>query len=184
MADHNHKEIRVAIEDRLTLKSFVSCGPTAVGAVTGADEDSVCAAIREAAKEDGEHPAHLKDCSFPHQCRAVELLGYELRTLDGIKIDARSLPRKYVVDQNSPTVDEFVRGNESDEVLLCLAGGQRPGQPKPEAHSFAVDRKRYFDNNTVGESVPANDIRRDLAMFRVVKVLAVPRTKSDVDESE
>ncbi len=70
---------------QLTVTTDDSCGPVAVGAVTGATPERVKEAIREAAREDDQNPTHLKDTSFRHQARAVELLGFELLNLDGTK---------------------------------------------------------------------------------------------------
>jgi hypothetical protein len=63
-----------------------------------------------------------------------------------------------------------LRDNQSDDLLLCLAHGRRPGEPELEAHTFAAHRFDYFDNNTdkVDASVPSW-----LAAFRIVRALAV-----------
>jgi alcohol dehydrogenase YqhD (iron-dependent ADH family) len=63
---------------QLTKATGESCGPVAIGSVTGASVEDVEKAIRQAAAEDGENPTHLLDTSFRHQTRAVEMLGFEL----------------------------------------------------------------------------------------------------------
>jgi hypothetical protein len=48
---------------QLTKATGASCGPVAVGSVTGASVEDVEKAIRQAAAEDGEYPTHLPDTS-------------------------------------------------------------------------------------------------------------------------
>lgn len=61
----------------------VSCGPTAVCAVTGATSALACETMMQAVDFDGPRPSHLNDSAFRHQVRAVEMLGFEISNVDG-----------------------------------------------------------------------------------------------------
>jgi hypothetical protein len=161
---------------RLFPATGQSCGPVGVGAVTGATEDDVCAAIVAAAGEDGQAPKHLLNSNFRHQARAVELLAgslFDPRT--GLAVSAKSFPQQ--VDQfapaelvRNPTIPEFIRSNESPDVLLCLAE-----HSTGERHTVALEGKRFYDCNTQGEIVASEGIHPNLAGFRVITSLAVRR---------
>ena len=95
---------------QLTEATGNSCGPVAVGAVTGANHEAVGQAIRRAAAEDGEKPRHLTDTNFRHQVRAVELLGFELfDPHNGNKVEAQSI---------LATVAHFFHNNNSNDLFL------------------------------------------------------------------
>jgi hypothetical protein len=158
---------------------FISCGPTMVGAVTcGTNEQRACAAIFAAAKEDGQNPVDLIDCNFKHQSRAIELLGFELRTPEGAKVDARTLPQRFDIPPGAPTIVEFVRNNQRSEVLACLAGGIPPGGTKPEAHSFAVAGPFYFDNNVGDEIVTVDDVLARVRNYRIALCFIVDKAQA------
>jgi hypothetical protein len=170
------------VKQRLHPISFISCGPTAVGAVTGQPEAMVVSAMKSAAAEDGEYPARLVDSDFRHQARAVELLGSELYDLNGHKMDARSISSVVKLGQAEfhaqPTIDQFVRDNQHDDVLLC----QAYSLARNESHTFAVDHGSFFDNNTGEKIVASDNIPPAIAEFRVIRVIAV-RAVTPVDDS-
>jgi hypothetical protein len=160
---------------QLTKATGDSCGPVAVGSVTGASVEDVEKAIRQAAAEDGEFPAHLLDTSFRHQLRAVEILGFELfDSNSGIRVEAHSISLEVREDWlfRQPTPAEFLRANQSDDLLLCLANEVGPGELGSEVHTFAVHRRCYYDNNPGGirGSVPIYFVN-----FRMICALAVRR---------
>jgi hypothetical protein len=163
---------------QLTQATGDSCGPVAVGSVTGASVEDVEKAIRQAAAEDGEYPTHLRDTRFRHQSRAVEMLGFELfDSNSGIRVEAHSIDASLEVNEGwlsgQPTPAEFLRDNQNDDLLLCLAHGVRPGEPNSEAHTFAVHRRSYYDRNPPGGirgSVPIAFVN-----FRMIRALVVRR---------
>jgi hypothetical protein len=149
-----------------------------VGAVTGVDEQPACEAILAAAREDGEDPPDLNNCAFRHQCRAIELLGFELHTPDGAKVDARELPRMFEILPGAPTIVGFVRNNQHLEVLACLAGGIPPGNTDHEAHSFAVEGQNYFDNNVGDETVTADGVPGRVRNYGVAAYFIVGKAQA------
>lgn len=160
---------------RLRASSGLSCGPAAVCAVTGAEPEAVIAAVRAAAAEDDEFPDHLEHSNFRQQARAVEILGFDLFTTDGMPLLAReNIPKKrkmMLSELNQlPTAGDFLARNRCKDVLLChatpLEGRVQDGDP----HTFAVDRKWYVDNQlavTIRDAPPA------LANYRMVDALIV-----------
>jgi hypothetical protein len=162
---------------RLHLATGTSCGPTAVGAVTGNTSDEVNLAIVEAAKEDNEVPEHLNDTSFRHQVRAAEILGWDLFSIVGARIQARSIPSKAEIAieefNRLPTISEFVRHNQGRDILLGHAVS-----PSGVSHTFAVDGGWYYDNNVGEKIVSAVGVPSGLAEFRVVRAVAL-RRRSD-----
>jgi hypothetical protein len=153
-----------------------------VGAVTGTDEQTACEAIWMAAAEDKEHPSDLVDCRFRHQCRAIELLGYELLGPNGVPIQASDMPNEIQIPPYAPTIEEFVRDNKREGVFACLAGGTPPGKDHPQAHSFAVEGQSYFDNNVGDELVTVEGVPQQLRNYRVAKYLRV-RCRASSDEA-
>jgi hypothetical protein len=145
-----------------------------VGAVTGTEERPACMAIQAAAGEDDEHPTHLLDCRFRHQCRAIELLGYALRAPNGELFEARNLPNEFQIPPGAPTIAEFVRNNHQQGVLACYAGGRSP-EGAPEAHSFAVEGRYFFDNNVGDNVVPVEGIPERVRNYRMVVHFLVRR---------
>jgi hypothetical protein len=162
---------------RLHVAVGPSCGPVAVSAVTRNSSEEVNSAILRAASEDGEHPTHLNDTDFRHQARAAELLGWDLFTLQGAPLQTRAL-QKFSISKMDftrfPTISEFVQQNRSQDILLGQALS-----PTGEAHTFAVDRGWYFDNNTGGEIVTAPSVPAGLANFRVVRAVALRRRTAE-----
>ena len=159
---------------RLHPETGLSCGPTAVCAVTGASPEQVLEAIIEAAGEDDEHPEHLDDTNFRHQARTVERLGFDLFDTYGNKMRARDilLNRDLPCELNKlPKMADFLKQNESQDVLLC--SGCRLKAGALEIHSFAVDRNFYVDNNTGGEVRQLADFPCELSDFRILDVLIV-----------
>jgi hypothetical protein len=149
-----------------------------VGAVTdGTSERPACAAILAAAREDGQNPVDLVGCNFKHQCRAIELLGFELHTTEGAKVDARTLPQTFGILSDAPTIVEFVRNNQRSEVLACLAGGIPPGGTETEAHSFAVEGLSYFDNNVGDEIATVDDVPARVRNYRIALCFVVDKAQ-------
>ncbi len=158
---------------RLKAADGASCGPVAVGSVTGNSREEVEDAILKAAQEDRENPQHFNDTSFRHQARAVERLGRKLFKRDGTPIDARrDIPRDMQITPSefdrAPAVDNFFQTNQSEDVLLCLACSREAGK---DPHTFAVHRRYYYDNNSAG--VVKTSVPDGLEAYRVVKVVAV-----------
>lgn len=120
---------------------------------------------------------HLNNTNFRHQARAVEILGFGLSDVHGSRVQAANIPLRREVSHaelnKRPTMLEFLRTNDSEDVLICSADRIMPGSSTTESHTFAVDRQWYFDNNTGGCIVPIADAPNALADFRVGHVLAV-----------
>jgi hypothetical protein len=155
-------------QHQLTEATGDSCGPVAVGPVTGANHEAVGEAIRRAAAEDGENPRHLTDTNFRHQARAVELLGFELfDPHNGNKVEAQSI---------LATVAHFFHNNNSNDLLLCFAVGSRPDHTEQEHHTFAVHRGRFYDNNT---STVIETVHPWLQNFLIIRALAVGCPSAD-----
>ena len=163
------------INSRLHPINSVSCGPTAVCAVTGATSALVLEKMMEAIDFDGPRPNHLNDSAFRHQCRSIELLGFDLFNRGGAKIDASVLPMnpELTVDQYNaaPTVAEFVSTNELEDVVVGYAANIATSQ----VHTFAADRTSFFDNNTVGLIVSSAGINRQIQIMKVIEVFRVRR---------
>lgn len=142
-----------------------------VGAVTGAGQAQACAAILKAAAEDNEYPDNLVSSSFRHQCRAIELLRFGLYSLDGQRVEAKSLPKDFKARSDASTIEEFVRENERTGVLACFAGAH----DKPDAHSFAVEGHAYFDNNVGDHVVTVERVPEMVRNYRMAACFVVRR---------
>jgi hypothetical protein len=168
---------------RLRPTRGLSCGPTAVRAVTGASEIAVLDAIRRAAAEDGLPIDDDFACTdFHDQLRAIELLSHELFMPSEGPSDSSFYPRNRSWGdcelRDKSTIAAFLerlpRANCAD-VIICHA------VPSPRdsgaAHTFAVDRNYYFDNN-VQEGRPISleeAISQALDMLVVDTLLVRPR---------
>ena len=122
---------------------------------------------------DGQRPSHLNDSAFRHQCRAIELLGFDLLDATGAKIDASALPMNppCAVDRYNaaPTVAEFVNANDLDDVVIGYAADMTTGA----GHTFASDRKSFFDNNTGGRVVDSAGIDPQIQRMKVIEVFCI-----------
>jgi hypothetical protein len=151
----------------------ISCGPTAVCAVTGATSALACEKMMEAVDFDTERPSHLNNSAFRHQVRAIEMFGFEIRNADGSSFDASAAPMNPAVDLATynavPTVVDFVNSNELNDVVICYAARLGTG----ESHTFAADGWSFFDNNTGGVVVDASGIHPQIRDMKVIKVLRV-----------
>jgi hypothetical protein len=157
----------------------LSCGPTAVLAITGATPATVSLEIVAAANEDGEFPQHLNDSNFRHQARALERLGFALFDLLGheiVVVDAIPRHRGPIAINVLQSLSEFLRSNKSKDVLICQ--GFRPVPTGLVGHTFAVDRKCYADSNTNGQVVSISAVPVHLLDFRVLDVFAVRRERA------
>ena len=129
----------------------------------------------EAIDFDGPRPSHLDDSAFRHQCRAIELLGFDLFDATGAKIDASALPMNpsFTVEgyDAAPTVAEFVSMNDLDDVVIGCAFNRTTG----EVHTFATDRKSFFDNNTGGRLVDSAGVNPKIQTMKVIEVFRVRR---------
>jgi hypothetical protein len=162
------------VNSRLHPITSVSCGPTAVCSVTGAAATLVWNKMMEAIDFDGPRPSHLNDSAFRHQCRSIELLGFELFNIDGLKLDASSFPMNPVVDigqcNAAPTIADFVSSNDLDDVVIGCAA-----RATGERHTFAADGRSFFDNNTGGVVADSTGIHSQIRDLKVIQVLRVRR---------
>jgi len=146
------------MNSRLHPITSVSCGPPAVCSVTCAAAPLFWNKMIEATDFDSPRPSHLNDSAFRHQCRAVELLGFELFNIQGLKLDASLFPMNPAVDLGqynaAPTVADFVGSNDLDDVVISYASGTNG-----ERHTFAADGRSFFDNNTGGLIVDSTGSR-------------------------
>jgi hypothetical protein len=67
--------------------------------------------------------------------------------------------------------------NNSQDILLCKGDRFNVATNQLEAHTFAVDRDWYVDNNTGGQVVPLADVPPSLLDFRIKYQLIVRRRK-------
>jgi hypothetical protein len=151
---------------------LVSCGPTAVCAITGVPSVLVYETMMRAVDFDSPRPSHLNDSAFRHQVRAVEMLGFEIRNVDGSPFDATAAPMNPQVDSSAiaaPTIAEFVNANDLDDVVICYAAQLDTG----DNHTFVADGRAFFDNNTNGVVVDASGIHPQVRDMKVIKVLRV-----------
>jgi hypothetical protein len=163
------------IDSRLHPINSVSCGPTAVCAVTGATSPLVLEKMMEAIDFDGPRPSHLNDSAFRHQCRAIELLGFDLFDTTGEKIDASVLPMNPPITAErynaAHTVAEFVNSNDLDDVVIGFAADTTTGV----RHTFAADRRWFFDNNTGGLVADSAGIDPQIQRMKVMEVFRLRR---------
>lgn len=150
---------------RLHSINSVSCGPTAVCGISGRNSEDVYKAILQAASEDNEHPSHLNNSAFKHQCRALELFGFDLYEMDGsTRVSASQLEMNPKSAGIAQTVADFVQNNSIEDVVIVYALS-----PTKETHTFAADGIWFFDCN-VTNVTNVNGIHPEIAMLNVVKV--------------
>jgi hypothetical protein len=101
------------------------------------------------------------------------MLGFEICNVDGSPFDASAAPMNPPVDlapyNAAPTIADFVNSNDLDDVVICYAARLGTG----ESHTFAVDGRTFFDNNTGGVVVDVSGIHPQVCDMKVIKVLRV-----------
>jgi hypothetical protein len=160
------------------------CGIVAVIAISGKSEAEARAAISSAAAERGQSVVPNFDTSqFCDQARALEILGGILSNMRNEPIQARNMranrqwKKKWLGEQ--PTIAQFLEWysrNGCPDRMLVHATGPLPNGTDLASHTFALDRGRYFDNNTVaGKPVEIREAIKSALAMRVVDVLRVQR---------
>ena len=172
-------------QPRLHFVPGLSCGPTAVCAVTGVDAETATQAIADAALADtGKAITSFDKTRFRHQVLAVERLGYALFTRNNRSLNAsqigrpgRCWPASFLAQQL--IMAEFLKSNRLSDVLICHAVKPTDGKPEEmEAHAFVVERDYYVDNSPdVPKPTPVAIVHSNVADFRVVEYFIV-RPKS------
>ena len=171
---------------RLRVSTGMSCGPTAVCAVSGRNPKEVLDAIRKSAKAAG-LPADFEadeETAFCDQVNALEILGMALFHHDETPMEANEIPRA----RDAEALYELNVGHTLEVFLqrfpttgcreLVIGHATRPKRCGGgfESHTFALDRIWYFDNNTPkGGPVPFSEASADLLDMRVIDVVLVRR---------
>jgi hypothetical protein len=165
------------LSTRLHPIPSVSCGPTAVCAVTGASSAVALDTMMRAVDFDSARPHHLNDSAFRHQIRAANMLGFDIFNVDGTPYDATvpGGPMNPGFDLHAlkaaSSIADFVSGNDLDDVVICYAHSGIG-----EGHTFAADGRTFFDNNTGGKVVDASGIHPQVRNMKVIQVFrARPR---------
>ena len=156
----------------------MSCGPTALCAITHRTPQDVLNAIKEAARRRGEVP---DDWDLEHTFNpayifiaAELLLGTELQhPLRPRPAPARNIRR----DPLTPAllallkpIRRIVVENISAHMLLCTAVD--PSRPNEVTHTFALDHGLFFDSFSDGRLRGANDLPAEVADWLVFRVRA------------
>lgn len=161
---------------RLHAIASVSCGPTAVCAVTGASSELAYDTVMRAVDFDSARPLHLNNSAFRHQVRAINMLGFDILNVDGTPYDATAPggPMNPAFDRDAfsaaPTIADFVNANEVEDVVICYAHSGAG-----EGHTFTADGRTFFDNNTSGKVVNASGIHPAVSDMKVIEVLRIVR---------